>query len=201
MCLLIATIVAGLAIKFSNFINKNNKWLYLFSVVLSVVSIFLGTKSPVTQGSIPLALFTLVMFIGVLNENKNYTKNLLSVRAELSIIASILLLPHVILLSPYLYSNNIGISENILTTALYLMGIVAFIIIIPLFVTSFKPEEMKKKSPKWKKLQRLSYLVYLLIFGHLIVVALYNNEKTFILYALTIIAYGILRILKHIKNK
>ena len=199
MYIVIALITSLLLVAFSEAINKYNKVFYALAAVLAGVSIFMGEAFPITQGSIPLALFVVVMFIGVLNKEKPYAKKLKSVRRELSVIASILLIPHAVMLSPVLYS--VDISGSLLGKSIYITGIIAFLIMIPLFITSFKPAMKQAKSPKWKKLHKLSYIVYFLMYAHVMAVSLFNDTKYYILYSITFILYSALRLVKHYKNK
>lgn len=50
-----------------------------------------------SRGTVAIALLTIVMYTGVLKNSSNVRKKLMSVRGELSIIASILTLGHNIL--------------------------------------------------------------------------------------------------------
>jgi|LGVE01.1.fsa_nt_gb DMSO/TMAO reductase YedYZ heme-binding membrane subunit len=197
MFLPITILLAVMAILFSKFIKKHSRIIYILSFAISVVSFFIDIKI-INKGFLPLAFFTLIMFIGVLPKRNKYTKKLWQTRAELSIIGSIFLLSHVVLFFPFIY--KLDPFKNGFTIALYLLGITAFLIIIPLFITSFKSIRKKMKAKSWKNLQRLAYVVYFLTFAHLTIVAIFRNKSYAWVYVATFAVYSVLRILKYLKN-
>ena len=68
-----------------------------------------------------------------------------------------------------------------------IVGIIAFLVMIPLFITSFKKIRIKMKYPEWKKLQRFAYLFYLLV---------YIKLFELIVYTIVFGAYFILKLIK-----
>lgn len=150
------------------------------------------------KGNVAMAFFLLVMFAGALNKKWGITKKLLSIRAEMAILGSILVLPHCIMYVVR-FINKIMTGKQI--TALYvvyiIVGIVAFLMMIPLFVTSFKKFRMNMNFKKWKRLQRLAYPFYFLVYVH-IMLALLNNKIDLvkvITYTVLFVVYFILKIL------
>jgi len=121
-----------------------------------------------------MGFFTIVMFIGVLDTETNTRKLLAPIRAELSILASILSIGHVInygeaYLGQLLYNTQNMPSLRISTT---IIAIILVVLLIPLAITSLKIVRKKMNQQKWKGLQRLSYLFYGLIFVHVVLALL-----------------------------
>ncbi len=153
------------------------------------------------KGNIAIAFFVLVMFAGALNSRWSITKKLLSTRAELAILGSILILPHCVM---YFVRFIIKLLNNQPIKTLYLIyliiGLIAFIIMIPLFITSLKKIRSKMKYKDWKKLQRFAYPFYLLAYVH-ILISLLNSKEVDLLKLITYtVVFGVYLILKLIKT-
>ncbi|MDD3924450.1 MAG: hypothetical protein PHP11_05060, partial [Erysipelotrichaceae bacterium] len=110
--------------------------------------------TPFVKGFIGFAFFYVVMITGALNPKWKLTKKLSGVRAPYSIIGFVLLMSH-----PLNYAAEILSQQR----AIPYFGIGAFIIMIPLFITSFLVIRKKMKPQTWTKLQRWAYLSYALI--------------------------------------
>ncbi|PKK99693.1 MAG: hypothetical protein CVV57_01165 [Tenericutes bacterium HGW-Tenericutes-2] len=109
----------------------------------------------ITSGHLSLAIFLLVMFTGVLKKNSRAKKALSLVRGELAVIGFIFLLPH-------------AFARLALALSGYNMsGLFAFIIFIPLTITSFMFIRKKMNPKHWKNLHKLAYIAYFLIYIHL----------------------------------
>ncbi len=71
-------------------------------------------------------------------------------------------------------------------------GIVAFLIMIPLFITSFTTIRKKYTYSAWKKIQRWAYLAYALIYLHL----LFSAEiRDLIVYSFLFVPYFIIKLI------
>ncbi|MFT9056958.1 MAG: ferric reductase-like transmembrane domain-containing protein, partial [Ethanoligenens sp.] len=95
------------------------------------------------NGYLSFAFFILVMFAGALNPRRKGVQRLLRIRAQLSIIACILVLPHVVLyliniISSLHFILNIRGKVLALYAGYLLAGVAAFVVMLPLFITSFK---------------------------------------------------------------
>ena len=136
-----------------------------------------GLEKAFMKGNVSIAFFFIVMFAGALNPKWKITKKLLSIRAEAAILACILLLPHVVMY-PVRFINKLLLHKPI--TTLYIVylivGLVAFLIMIPLFVTSLKKVREKMSYADWKKIQRWAYPFYFLAYIH-IVLSIFNDKK------------------------
>lgn len=79
-------------------------------------------------------------------------------------------------------------------------GIIGFILMIPLFITSLKKVRRKMKGLQWKKLQRWAYLFYLLSYVHIVFILLNDKEIDWLrlaTYTLIFSSYMILRLMKY----
>jgi DMSO/TMAO reductase YedYZ heme-binding membrane subunit len=125
-----------------------------------------------------------------LNPKWKLTKKLKAVRGMYSILGFVLLIAH-----PLNYAAEVlgGLRE------IPIFGVAAFVIMIPLFITSYIVIR-KRMSPKaWAKLQQWAYLSYALILIHLIVNGTTPQNKivAFILF----IVYGGLKTLRWVQSR
>jgi len=163
-------------------IRKYSVTLYILALVLSIASFFLLDKVKVMEmfvhGFVGLTFLYIVMITGVLKKKSYLSKKFISIRKEYSILGFIFLLPHATTYILELFGDFTQID--------HLIGLIAFIIMIPLFYTSFSIIRKKYKFPAWKKLHRWSYLAYILIFVHLLLVA---EGRNLIIYIIIFIPY------------
>ena len=161
---------AYIVYRYGRSIHKHEERFYvvtaIFAVLLTIAAIFaqvfdrnLAVESPVIyalffQGHTAFALYVLVMFAGAFKHKSKPKTTLMMVRRELAIIGFILLVPHVVLLIWTALTNYNP------------TGTIAFLIMIPLFITSFKHIRKKMKPLQWKKLHRLAYAAYAVIYLH-----------------------------------
>lgn len=159
------------------------------------------------RGLISVSFFILVMYAGALDSKWTITKKLRSIRTELAILGSILILPHgviyfarfLILKLPKIISEG---TFPILYFAYIAIGIIAFIVMIPLFITSFKNVRRKMQGKQWKSLQRWAYLFYFLTYVHILFILLNEKEIDWlrmITYTIIFIGYMSLKLLQHKK--
>jgi DMSO/TMAO reductase YedYZ heme-binding membrane subunit len=176
---------------FSKQIRKYSNILYIIFTILAVfatifrnVPVFL----PFYKAFFGLAIFYVVMIIGILDRKKSLYKRLYSVRAELSIIGFIILTPHAIfyLIDKLFYS---GMYE--------IIGLLTYIIMVPLFITSFKKIRKKFQFYNWKKIQNFAYIAYILLFVHLIISA--SLQINLILYIILFVPYIIYKPIHYLK--
>ena len=105
-----------------------------------------------------------------------------------SIIGFILLVPH---------SLNYFIEFlDDLTRIEVWLGVIAFVIMVPLFYTSFKSVRRKYSFKAWKKLHKWSYVAYILVFIHLILVAEMPNLA---IYIILFVPYIVMKLVKEFK--
>ncbi|KMT21810.1 ferric reductase-like transmembrane domain-containing protein [Clostridium cylindrosporum] len=156
-----------------------------------------------SRGAVSTAAFTLVMYAGALNRRLSITKTLMSIRAELSIMACILTLGHNILFGmiffPKLFLDPGSMQPlKLIATILTLIMIC---IMLPLMITSFTSVRKRMSYKNWKNLQRLSYLFYGLIYVHIACLFIPKIQKgkflDITIYTVIFLAYAVLRIYKY----
>lgn len=126
------------------------------------------TLAPIlTQGGLAGALFVLVMFAAAVPDGSAFMRAIMPIRGELSIIACILTLGHNVAFGRR-YIARILAREPLSPAVLgaCLCSAVMLAILLPLFVTSFKCVRRRMKPKSWKRLQRLAYLFYALMYTH-----------------------------------
>ncbi|MBN2605594.1 MAG: ferric reductase-like transmembrane domain-containing protein [Bacilli bacterium] len=189
MITLVLIILFGLfAYFFQKQIRKNQVVIYLVALLISIAAFILfdfPLLTPITHGFTGLALFYLVMMAGALPNKTKLKKSLMSVRKEYSIIGFIVATPHALHYTIEYLNGEIAIP---------LFGIIAYLIMIPLFVTSFHVFRRKMSFRAWKLVQRLAYLVYGLLLIHLILN--YSLKINFVLYIVLFTVYFILKFKK-----
>jgi DMSO/TMAO reductase YedYZ heme-binding membrane subunit len=179
-------LVAGLVISilivvlFRKAIKKVPWVFYLLAVALAALLIIGNSLSfpswfreyflfLLQSNNLAMGLFTIVMFAGAFKEQSPLRKVLIPIRAELSIIASLLCIGHIVN-----YGNSY-LDQLLSPTALMpvarlwatLIAFLLVVVLIPLAITSFKAIHARMSPRSWKRLQRLAYPFYLLIFLHM----------------------------------
>lgn len=163
---------------------------FLVLGILSVVFRNAAVAVPITRGFLGFAFFYIVMITGLFKHESKIREKLTSVRSIYSIIGFIILTPHVIFYFIDKFANN---------GTLEIVGLIAYIIMIPLFITSFQKLDDPKVKIRWKKFQRFAYLVYLLIFIHLLLISSMPNLIMYIVLFVPYILYKPYHFIKHEK--
>ena len=212
-------IVTALSLIMPRFIKKNSKIFYglatIIGILVTVYEIlrltegykldgFIGAlEKAFMKGNVAIIFFVLVMFAGALNKKYSATKKLLSIRAELAILGSILIMPHCIMYAVRFINKFItGKPIGVLYVVYLIIGLIAFFIMIPLFITSLKKIRCKMDFEKWKKIQKFAYPFYLLVYIH-ILLALLNHKidlLKIVTYTILFVGYFILKIINENKN-
>ncbi|MDO4535831.1 MAG: ferric reductase-like transmembrane domain-containing protein [Clostridium perfringens] len=203
----------------SSSVKRHNKILYIVAVLLAIAIIYCELNK--LRGSLPSAvgyiekltysgyisiyLFVIVMFMGTMSRKISLTKYFMKIRAELAIIASVLIVPHIYIHGMKLILALMGSKTLTTDRIIYsIAGVIALVIMIPLFITSFNFVKRKLRGGMWKKIQRWSYAFYGLIYIHILFA--YLNEKVMDIKNITILsvvfgAYTVLRIMKAFSEK
>ncbi|MGL4991161.1 MAG: ferric reductase-like transmembrane domain-containing protein [Sarcina sp.] len=146
-----------------------------------------------------LAIFIVVIFCGALNKKWGYTKKIFKIRGELSIIGTIFMIPHIVLYSTKFILKLFSEKTISIYNFIYIIiGLLAFFILIPLFITSLPKIKKKIYILKWKKIQKLAYLFFGLIYIHIMFILLDSNTlylPKFIFYNLLFLSYLLLKII------
>ncbi len=140
--------------------------------------------APFVKGFIGYALFFVVAITGALPPKWTLTKKLFSVRGMYSILGFVLLTAH-----PIFYTSEILTG----TREIPWYGVISYVVMIPLWITSYLSVRKKMTPQNWKKLQRFAYVSYVLMFVHLIVNAS-TPQNRIVAIAMAAI-YGILKLI------
>ena len=173
-------------------IKKHSMVYYIGATVLAIAAFLLADKTkvvePFVQGYIGFSLLYLVMLTGALKDKSKLKIKLMTVRREYSIIGFILIIPHSL-------NYFIEFLEDLTRIEVW-FGVIAFVIMIPLFYTSFKSVRKKYSYAAWKKLHKWSYVAYALVFVHLLFVA---DPRNLVIYIILFVPYIILKLIKEFK--
>ncbi|MDO4490451.1 MAG: FMN-binding protein [Lachnospiraceae bacterium] len=160
------------------------------------------------QGGLAGSLFIIVMFAGAVPNGSPYMRYIMPIRGELSIIASILTLGHNIAFGKtYFLSlfSRTAMAANVKLAAI--CSLVMILIMLPLFLTSFRCIRRKMKGKSWKRLQRLAYLFYGLMYIHVLLLNLpavplrVSAKINVFLYSMVFFVYADMRIGKYLKKR
>ncbi len=180
---------------------------YIGALVMAAVIVYCGWTGvkfpswfqtwfwqPFSKGAFATALFIVVMYMAVLPNGSAAIKRLMPIRAELSIIASILTLAHNTSFGKYyfvkLFTDPASLSTPRLLAAI--CSVIMICILLPLFITSFKTVRRRMNAKRWKKLQRWAYLFYALIYIHIMLLNVSAHQSGRSGYVLNIILYSVI---------
>lgn len=191
-----------------DFIKKHSKLCYIIATILStllVIGVYTGAIAKLpssfsntilpyfTKSTFATALFVIVMYTGAFKNGSPLIKFLMPIRAELSIIASILTLAHNISFGKnhfvQLFTNPSSMAPNMLVAAIISLILIA--IMVPLMITSFPSIRKKMGAKKWKKLQKSAYIFYALIYAHVMLIMVPVAKKGVSSYVLNVLVYSI----------
>ena len=154
-----------------------------------------------SRGIFATASFMIVMFLGTITKLNDFSKKLMAIRGEMSIMASLLVFSHNIIFGlryfPILFTNPSSMPQRQLIASI--ITIFLLLMLIPLFVTSFKTVRRKMKAKSWKNLQKMAYPFFIGIYVHVMVLYSSNwkeNMVGVVIYTLIYLAYIILRLRK-----
>lgn len=204
-----------LVFKCGNSMRKNKNAWYIGASVVSLCStviaalVFLEildvdfsvwwvrTIRGIISGYLPASIFMFVMYAGAVPEGR-IKKTMMAVRTELSIIGVILYLPHTLLYTalsaPYgimaLLEGRFDLGHQLMTWS----GLMNTVLLFVLGITSNRKIKAKMTLPKWRKLQKWSYLFYFNCFVHYMTLSVRTGhyERT-VIY---LIIYGMYLYLK-----
>jgi DMSO/TMAO reductase YedYZ heme-binding membrane subunit len=116
------------------------------------------------------ALFVIVMYIGVFSEKSKIRVRLMPVRAELSILACLLALGHIVnyLMSfmPLVFGSTASLRVNIISS--FCLAILLVVLLVLLGVTSFNAVKKRINAQGWKRIQWFAYPFFLLTWVHVL---------------------------------
>lgn len=210
---------------FKDFLKKNAGKVYIGLSLISIVFIYIYwwylqqynsilhkdimLIAPLYSGAFCSSLFVMVMYLGAFKKPNAFTKKFMILRSEMSILATIFTFIHNITMLIYIKvapvtQGTFGIEYMFGAITFVLM----FIIMIPLFITSFTYFKKKMGGKKWKKLQRFAYPFYFLMYLQVLCIntpAMLRgsvlNGINVVLYSIVFITYFILRVNKALTKK
>lgn len=161
-------------------------WLYIIAVILGGFSFYFNDVRIfyiITGGFLGYAFFLLVMMVGVLPNKWKISRMVKRYRGVYSIAGFIFITPHAML---HVFGIYGGIN---------LFGIAAYVIMIPLTIISFRVIRKQIDPRDWFRIQKAAYLIYGLLFLHLLFVSSYQNK---IVYAMILTLYLNNKIIKEV---
>jgi len=167
--LMLALALVMVLYKYDKFLRKNEVYLYLFTLVYAILSVFFYENRflyLIDTGSLGLACLLVVLFAGVFPDKLEITRLLRRNRKMVSILGFLLIVPHGFI--------NLFVEQQV-----GIFGISAMVIMIPLFITSFIVIRKEMKAKDWKMLHKLAYLAYLAFFIHIIIMGDWINKITY----------------------
>lgn len=162
------------------------------------------------RGLIGFGLIVVVMFIGVFPAGSAPRKYLMPIRGELSIVACILIIGHVVNYFVSYFGRFLegfaGLQMN--EVASFIVSFILVLLLALLTVTSFNFVRKSMKSSTWKKVQLWAYPFFALTYLHIILILVTPNfavgSKAFlsvVVYTVIMVAYVVLRLMQHQRTK
>lgn len=205
----ICAVVAAFALR--NPIKKAPVAFYVLAVAVSVLfiaaeffpmprAVWSALFLLVQKCMLALALFAVVMLIGVFSRDSRVGRWLRPIRAELSIIAWILSLGHMaVYLASYLPRLG-GVNKGAVMIS-FVVALVLFALLLVLGVTSFNVVKKRMKKDTWKRVQMLAYPFFGLVYLHLMLMllppALHGGvaaQVSVAVYSVLFATYALLRV-------
>lgn len=162
----------------------------------------------VQQCMLSFALFTVVMFIGCLPDGRKVTQRLRGIRSELSVAAFILCFGHMVpYIAPYATRVASGTADGATATS-FALALVVGVLLVVLGVTSFAFVKRSMSTAKWKRLQRLAYMFFGLVYVHLVLMMAPSAAHgaagavlSIAAYTVVFGAYAVLRVTKALHDQ
>lgn len=155
------------------------------------------------RGALSTAMFIVVMFLGALDSKRPVVRRLMEIRGELSILACILTLGHNIIYGKRhfvaLFTDPGSMKPQTFLAAL--LSIVMIALMLPLMVTSFRAVRRRMSAGGWKRLQRLAYVFFGLIYVHVMVLFVPKWEKKYLDIAVYTVIFGLYLVLRLAKAR
>lgn len=162
------------------------------------------------RGLIGFGLIVVVMFIGVFPTGSAPRKYLMPIRGELSIVACILIIGHVVNYFVSYFGRFLegfaGLQMN--EIASFVVSFILVLLLAVLTVTSFNFVRKSMKSSTWKKIQIWAYPFFALTYLHIILILVTPNfsvdSKAFlavVVYTVIMVAYVVLRVMQYRRSK
>jgi DMSO/TMAO reductase YedYZ heme-binding membrane subunit len=186
---------------------------YVLAALISAAGIYLtinpqpilavrAVASVIQKGQLGFGLFAIVMFVGAFGKDSVASRYFGTVRTELSIFASILIVGHFALyIGNYLrlIGGFFGLPLGVMSSLV--IAFIMLVLLVLLFSTSLRIVKKNMSVLGWKRVQRLAYpffiLIWLHLFGFLAIPALNGSMAAIVnlcVYSAVFITYAALRI-------
>jgi DMSO/TMAO reductase YedYZ heme-binding membrane subunit len=168
-------------------INTKDKGEWLGRLVLGYEKDKVKIFEPFVQGFLGLSFFYIVMLTGALKKKSKLRIKYAGIRKEYSILGFIFITSHALKYFVEFLDGEI---------ALEWFGVAIYLIMLPLFITSFMVIRKKMSRKAWVYLQKLAYVSYIILFIHLILNA--SNTPNLVVYLLLFIPYIVMKLVREI---
>jgi DMSO/TMAO reductase YedYZ heme-binding membrane subunit len=183
----VALMIVILAYKLPNLYKR--AWVfYSLAFVINVLGILFLDEvySPLLHGGyIAYGFMIVVMFVGVLPNKWTISRRVKKNRGVFSILAFLFISGHVYL---HLFTPYGGVN---------LFGLAAYVIMVPLTIISFRVIRKEIPPKDWFAIQKAAYVIYGLLFVHLIMVSSGSSQ---IVYAVMATLYINNKLIKEFKS-
>ena len=176
--LITLVVVAVLSWALARPLCSHSMLFYLAAVALAGAGAYLTIAPPavlplrevafvVQKGYVAFALFAVVMMMGVLDKRSAVRRRLQPVRAQLSLLGTILIAGHIGFYA-VVYLEILGSvgASNPFAVAGFTSAVALVVLLVPLAVTSIDVVRRRLGAMPWKRLQRLAYPFFALILVH-----------------------------------
>lgn len=185
--LVVSGIITVISYKYRDFFKKSYIFYIIALIVVGISIIFYQEDWTylVTKGIIGYGFIVVVMFVGILPNKWTVSRNIKMNRGIYSILGFIFISPHALL-------RVFGVIGSI-----NLFGIAAYVLMIPLTIISFRIIRKEIEPKDWIAIQKAAYVIYGVLFVHLIFVAGYPDK---IVYAVLLTLYVNNKLLKEFRK-
>lgn len=160
---------------------------------------------PILSGGLSVSFFSIVMYLAVLPRKSFVYKKLMPIRREMSMAGCMLSYFHNfaygIFIFPNYFNHYNGMTKAEIIAAT--LSIILMLLLLPLFITSFKSVQNRMSSTVWKMIQSLAYPFYGILYLHIMIIFSNDFPKNifnFFIYTLLFGSYAVLRLRKARNN-
>lgn len=170
--------------------------LLIANTVLPLPRWVLSLVSPLMQkGGLGIALFLLVMWIGVFPRESRLSRDFRPIRGELSVMACIFIVGHMYAyLASYVPRIIAGVVPKNSVAGALLVACLLLALMVPLGVTSLRSVKRRIKACTWRRIQSLAYAFYCLAFVHVLLMlgpsAMAGSERSMMMVSIYIALFG-----------
>jgi DMSO/TMAO reductase YedYZ heme-binding membrane subunit len=148
---------------------KYRLFIYIVVWIISILGYIFYSEpivSVITRGYLGFSLFFVVMITGMLPKRWDLTRRLFKVRGFFSKIGFIVMLPHIL--------------YHVLNQFIDIYGLIMAIVMVPLFLFSIDSFKRLLKPEDWHTMFKLSYIVYGLMFLHVLSVSSVYSQIVYV---------------------